>query len=70
MAAGCRRSLTPSGQLPGAVSTTPTLMVGSTAFMAAMYALTFCAYTDGPQLVGCELGGIVPQWSSGSQKAL
>ena len=28
--------VTPSGQLPGAVSTTPTTMVGSTAFMAAM----------------------------------
>ena len=69
---GCGLSafVTPSGQLPGAVSTTPTLMVGSTAFMAAMYAFTFCAYTDGPQLVGCELGGIVPQWSSGSQEAL
>ena len=33
-----------SGQLPGSVKTAPTLIVGSTAFIALAYAMTFCAY--------------------------
>src|SRR3954447_3974882 len=40
---GLPAEVMPSGQLPGAVSTTPTTMVGSTAFIALMYALAFCA---------------------------
>src|SRR5579884_1556118 len=38
----------PSGQLPGAVSTSPVLMVGSTAFMAWLKATTLLAYVAGP----------------------
>jgi hypothetical protein len=40
---GLPADVTPCGQLPGAVSTTPTTMLGSTAFIAEMYAFTFCA---------------------------
>ncbi len=40
---GLPPEVTPSGQLPGAVSTTPIEMDGSTAFIAVMYALTFAA---------------------------
>src|SRR5215472_5393707 len=38
---------TPSGQLPGSVSTAPILMVGSTAFIAEAYCRTWLAYVVG-----------------------
>src|SRR5437660_3380994 len=49
----------PSGQLAGIVSTAPTLMLGSTAFMASEYATTPLAYA----------AGLLSGWLSASQSA-
>ena len=49
----------PSGQFAGVVSTAPTLMVGSTAFIASEYATTWSAYP----------AGLLSAWSSASQAA-
>ncbi len=67
---GLPGAVSPSGQLPGVVSTTPTWMVGSTAFIAAMYWAATAAYSAGPHSVGWVPAGGEPQWSSGSQFAL
>src|SRR5690242_14775038 len=50
---------TPSGQFPGSVSTAPILIVGSTAFIALAYAMTFWAY----------VAGLLLAWLSDSQSA-
>jgi hypothetical protein len=47
----------PSGQFPDMVRTAPTLMSGSTAFMACEYATTFAAYSF----------GLLSAWLSASQ---
>lgn len=50
---------TPSGQLPGMVSTAPTLIVGSTAFIARTNSSVVRAYA----------AGLLSGWSSVSQVA-
>src|SRR5437899_889670 len=50
---------TPSGQLPGRVSTAPILIVGSTAFIADAYCRTLLAYVV----------GLLLAWLSASQFA-
>lgn len=47
---GYSEFVTPSGQNPGVVSTTHTLALASTAWIAEMYCFTLAAYSAGPQL--------------------
>ncbi|PSK62485.1 hypothetical protein B0E53_05617 [Micromonospora sp. MH33] len=54
---GSAPAVSPSGQLAGMVSTAPTLMLGSTAFMASAYSTTRRAYWV----------ALLSGWSSASQ---